>query len=135
MRNFRTAAVAVATAAVVSISGISAASAETVDYDFGKSLTESTKALVDASKSDSVKDAPTFSAGLGKELGAYDEQGNPTKVKAQDLLGSTVETDVPAWAKIWRDGTYLAVITAVLGGLIGAYNFAVYNGVFPHIFS
>ncbi|MGO2574533.1 MAG: hypothetical protein ACTH8I_11120, partial [Corynebacterium casei] len=38
----------------------------------------------------------------------------------------------PGWARLWRDGNIVAAIGTVVGGIIAAYNYGVYNGFFPH---
>ncbi|ART21049.1 hypothetical protein CBE89_05685 [Corynebacterium striatum] len=108
MRNFRTAAVALATATTVAFGGVSAASAAEPDTQ---------------SQSSSF----TGSSKLGDRLNADEE------VAGTDLLGKETndENNDATWSLVWRDGTIAAGIVAAIGGLIAAYNHAVYTGILP----
>lgn len=122
MRNFRTAAVAAATAASVAFAGTSVAFAAEAE-------TENTSSSDLSSAYDQVQDdneSPTLSSKWGKALDKDD------KVTGEDLLGEEKEDDTnPAWAKVWRDSTYAALGTAIAGALFAAYNFAVHNNIVP----
>lgn len=148
MRNFRTAAVAAATAVTVAFGGAAVASADTPSTNEGTSSSSSAK-NEDANKgtSSSAKDedankgASSSSSSLsqlGKKWGAWTEgeDGKPVvkpehQVTGQDLFGKEKAKDNAKWAEIWRDGTFAALGTAVAGALIAAYNFAVYNNIVP----
>ncbi|MCQ9336295.1 hypothetical protein NQ011_06300 [Corynebacterium phoceense] len=133
MRNFRTAAVAAATAVTVAFGGTAIASAETGDQN-NETITENQDVTKDATPSEiseaaSSKDKkyPTLSS----KLGAVTD--NTVKAKGTDLLGKEVNDKTnPQWAKIWRDGTYALIGTSIAGALIAAYNFAVYNHILPN---
>ncbi|MGV0326144.1 hypothetical protein ACUY2E_04160 [Corynebacterium confusum] len=122
MRNFRTAAVAAATALTVAFSGTAIASAE-----------ESSSSSIGSSSSQ-----------WGKDLGAWTEgeDGKPViedenQVSGVDLLGSEKanDEDLPDWAVLFRDTTIAGGVLSLVGGLIAAYNYAVFNGILPgHIF-
>lgn len=115
MRNFRTAAVAAATAATVAFSGTAIASAE---EQGSASNNETTQSSTGSSAWE-----------IGKDLGVQDDPD----VKGVDLFGSSIDEDAtPEWAKVWREGTYLIAGTAVLGAIIGAYNYAVHEGILPN---
>lgn len=145
MRNFRTAAVAAATAVTVAFGGAAVASADTPSTNEGTSSSSSAK-NEDANKgtSSSAKDENTNEGSsksftqLGKKWGAWEEgkDGKPVvkpenQVTGQDLFGKEKAKDNAKWAEIWRDGTFAALGTAVAGALIAAYNFAVYNNFVP----
>ncbi|OFS19832.1 hypothetical protein [Corynebacterium sp. HMSC04H06] len=124
MRNFRTAAVAAATALTVAVSGTAVASAENAN-----------------SSSSSIGSS---SSQWGKDLGAWTEgeDGKPVieddnQVSGVDLFGSEKadDEDLPDWAVLFRDTTIAGGVLSLVGGLIAAYNYAVFNGILPgHIF-
>lgn len=152
MRNFRTAAVAAATAVAVSFTGITAASAqssedtentqettqETTHEDSQSSFVEGGNVLSSEEgqnvlSSDDEDEYPTLSSKFGDLMNA----GKNTT--GSDMLGEETGKDgngadetVPGWARIWRDGNVVAAIGTVVGGIIAAYNYGVYNGFFPH---
>lgn len=134
MRNFRTAAVATATALTVVAGGTAIASAEEGttetasndkavvfvgkqegDKDFGQVVSDGTKGLFD---------------GKGSSQYFNDEQDPfyPT-----DAFGNTTNAeDVPQWARYWIDGSIVAAIGALVGLVIAGFNFAFYNGWLEH---
>ena len=135
MRNFRTAAVATATALTVVAGGTAIASAEEgttetnskdkavvfvgkqkeTDKDFGEVVSDGTKGLFD---------------GKGSSKYFNDEQDPfyPT-----DAFGNTTNAeDVPQWARYWIDGSIVAAIGAVIGLIIAGLNFSFYNGWLQH---
>ncbi|KXI15996.1 hypothetical protein HMPREF3227_02151 [Corynebacterium sp. CMW7794] len=117
MRNFRTAAVALATATTVAFGGVSAATA---------AETENTGALSAAAKGASSEGEGSLSSKAG------DATGKDTPANGRDLLGSSVDDDKnPQWAQLWRDTTYVGVAAAAVSVAVATYNFAVYNGVIP----
>lgn len=135
MRNFRTAAVATATALTVVAGGTAIASAEEgttetnskdkavvfvgkqkeTDKDFGEVVSDGTKGLFD---------------GKGSSKYFNDEQDPfyPT-----DAFGNTTNAeDVPQWARYWIDGSIVAAIGALVGLVIAGFNYAFYNGWLKH---
>lgn len=152
MRNFRTAAVAAATAVAVSFTGITAASAQSSEdtentqettqesthedsassFQEGSSVLSSDRAQ-DVLSSENTEESPNLSSKIGDLMNA---DKNTT---GSDMLGEETGKDgngadetVPGWARIWRDGNIVAAIGTVVGGIIAAYNYGVYNGFFPH---
>lgn len=122
MRNFRTAAVAAATAVTVAFGGTAVASAES------SSTNENTTSF---SSSSSLTQ-------LGKKKGAWSEgeDGKPVvkpenQVTGEDMFGTETSEDIPEWASNWKKGATALGITSVIGAIIGAYNYAVYNGIIP----
>lgn len=120
MRNFRTAAVAAATAVTVAFGGTAVASAESSNENTGSSLSSS-----------------SFTQ-LGKDWGAWSEgkDGKPVveaddQVTGEDMFGKEVAKEIPEWASNWKKGATALGITSVIGAIIGAYNYAVYNGILP----
>lgn len=70
------------------------------------------------------------SASLSSEVG--DKVEADDRVTGVDLLGSeTNDKNNPEWSMIWRDVTYAGIAVSVIGAIIGAYNFAVYNNIVP----
>ena len=122
MRNFRTAAVAAATAASVAFAGTSVAfAAETEETTLSSELS-SANDKVHADDSDA-----TLSSKWGDSTDADHD------VAGADLFGENVDDDTtnPTWAKAAREGLYASLGTAIAGALFAAYNFAVYNNIVP----
>ena len=144
MRNFRTAAVASATALTVLAGGTAIASAQTEtttpatetaqtetnqgndrqvifvgkqdgDKDFGKVVSDGTKGVFDQKGSSQFFDDK-------------DEPFFPT-----DAFGKKTNVDnVPQWARYWIDGSIVAAIGSLVGLVIAGFNFAFYNGWLEH---
>ena len=125
MRNFRTAAVAAATAATVAFGGVAVASAEDTNNERA-SLAENLSSVIKDTKADDAE-YPTLSSKIGANA------DKDQKVTGHDLLGVEKGENNPRWGEIWRDGTVALGITSAIGALIGAYNYAVYNGFIPHV--
>ncbi|MDC7109412.1 hypothetical protein [Corynebacterium afermentans] len=134
MRNFRTAAVASATALTVLAGGTAIASAE----DAQNETTSNDKAVVFVGKQEGDKDfgkvVSDGTEGLfgGKGSSQYfddkDEPFYPT-----DAFGNkTNKEDVPQWARYWIDGSIVAAIGALVGLVIAGLNFSFYNGWLQH---
>lgn len=111
MRKFRNAALAVATATTVAISGVSVASAQTENDTPASSLSGSSE--------------------LKDKLGWWqdftgDDVRNWLDPKYE---GENKDTAVPPWAKIFIGGGIAAAAASVLGLVVApAYNFLKYNG-------
>ena len=123
MRNFRTAAVAAATAASVAFAGTSVAFAAEAEKDTSlSSILSSANEEVQEDDSDA-----TLSSKWGDATDADQD------VNGADLFGKNVADDTtnPDWAIAAREGLYASIGTAVAGALIAAYNFAVYNHIVP----
>ncbi|WP_299038886.1 hypothetical protein [uncultured Corynebacterium sp.] len=123
MRNFRTAAVAAATAVTVAFGGTAVASAET------PSTNENTTSS--SSSSSSLTQ-------LGKDWRAWTEgeDGKPVvtpddQVTGEDMFGTETSENIPEWASNWKKGATALGITSIVGAIIGAYNYAVYTGIVP----
>ena len=137
MRNFRTAAVAAATAFAVSFTGITAASAAETHEDSESTAVESSSVLSsDRAKetlsSDDSEKYPTLSSKFGDLMNAKEDTSGAEM--NGEVKGPEGEGDItnPGWARVWRDGNIVAAIGTVVGGIIAAYNYGVYNGFFPH---
>ena len=135
MRNFRTAAVASATALTVLAGGTAIASAQ--DAEATETASDD-KAVVFVGKQDGDKDfgevVSDGTEGLfgGKGSSQYfddkDEPFYPT-----DAFGNkTNKEDVPQWARYWIDGSIVAAIGALVGLVIAGLNFSFYNGWMQH---
>ena len=134
MRNFRTAAVASATALTVLAGGTAIASAE----DAQNETTSDDKAVVFVGKQEGDKDfgevVSDGTEGLfgGEGSSQYfddkDKEFYPT-----DAFGNkTNKEDVPQWARYWIDGSIVAAIGALVGLVIAGLNFSFYNGWLQH---
>ena len=121
MRNFRTAAVAAATAVTVAFGGTAVASAATENTNEGSSFSSSSSLTQ-----------------LGKKWGAWEEgkDGKPVvtpdnQVTGEDMFDTETSDKIPDWASYWKKGTIALGVSSVIGAIIGAYNYAVYNGIIP----
>lgn len=152
MRNFRTAAVAAATAVAVSFTGITAASAqssedtentqettqETTHEDSESSFQEGSSVLSsdraqDVLSSENTEESPNLSSKFGELMNAGDTtSGSDLLGDEKGNNGDNGDITNPGWARLWRDGNVVAAIGTVVGGIIAAYNYGVYNGFFPH---
>lgn len=109
MRKFRNAALAVATATTVAISGVSVASAQ-------------------EGQNDAPASSLSGSSDLKDKLGWFDDftgtdVGNWLDPKFEG------EANLPLWAKIFVGGGIAAAAASVLGLVVApAYNFLKYNG-------
>lgn len=146
MRNFRTAAVATATALTVALGGVTVATAETTD---GETSTESTytpkpsRPLDQTQNNDSSVAFKGFDGREGdKSFGDSIKDGvagpgsshyvNDAKEPFYGVDAFGKEKDaaaMPQWARIWYDGTIVAGIGALVGLVIAGFNFASYNGL------
>ncbi|WP_293768339.1 hypothetical protein [uncultured Corynebacterium sp.] len=129
MRNFRTAAVALATAATVAFGGTAIASAEEPTNNAGAGKGSVINSQIDTASSALTADNDaSLSSNLAKVTDGYTD---PT-VTGQDLYGDTVADGTnPSWSKIWRESTYAVIGTAIAGAIIAAYNYAVYTHILP----
>ena len=136
MRNFRTAAVASATALTVVAGGTAIASAE----DAQNETTSNDKAVVFVGKQEGDKDfGKVVSDGTkgvfdGKGSSKYfDDEDTEKPFYPTDAFGNkTNAEDVPQWARYWIDGSVVAAIGALIGLVIAGLNFSFYNGWLQH---
>ncbi|MEX3503783.1 hypothetical protein [Corynebacterium sp. LK2510] len=133
MRNFRTAAVASATALTVAFGGIATASAEDAAQDAAKN--DSSSVLFAGKQKDTDKETAEWmedgfnglSSGQGSSQFFND---NDVKFDATDAFGE--ETDaaaLPQWARVWLDLTAIAGIGSLIGLIIAGFNWASFNGM------
>ena len=156
MRNFRTAAVASATALTVLAGGTAIASAQESDNDPKAPETNSSSSAQtngekqDDKKSDSdrqvifvgkQKNDKDFgevvsdgTSGLFSGEGSskyFDDEDKP--FFPTDAFGKKTNVDeVPQWARYWIDGSIVAAIGALVGLVIAGFNFAFYNNLLEH---
>lgn len=128
MRNFRTAAVAAATALTLGLTGTSVASAQE-----GDDVTETQEQ--NASLSSGIATAlSSGSSAAGNDQGAWKEnedgQIEAPLVTGEDMFGDDV-ADLPAWAQNWKDFNTVASVGAVVGLIVAAVNAAKYVGLLP----
>ena len=158
MRNFRTTAVASATALTVFVGGTAIASAQDAD----KPATPNTNASSqengqDNTKQDDKKKGDKQVIFVGKQegdksfgevisdgtKGLFDGKGSSKYFNQEvdgtpdaerpfyptDAFGKKTNPEaVPQWARYWIDGTIVAGIGALVGLVIAGINFASYNG-------
>ncbi len=152
MRNFRTAAVASATALTVALGGIATASAAednapAKDTKVTTTTTNTPKPKADrqvifTGKQDGDKDfSKVVSDGTkglfngGDSSHYFDQKVNGEKDMDRpfyitDAFGKKTDAAaVPQWARYWIDGTVIAGIGALVGLIIAGFNFASYNGL------
>lgn len=126
MRKFRNAALAVATATTVAISGVSVASAQNEPGTTPGSITQEEG----VNGSDKLKDKLP-AAGSSDLKGKLGWSGAENKFSGNDIAAwfKGEENNVQPWAKIFIGGGIAAAAISVLGLIVApAYNFLKYNG-------
>ncbi len=142
MRNFRTAAVASATALTVALGGVATASAAEPTPTTTTTTTTPEKPKADrqvifAGKQEGDKEIGKVisdgTKGLFSNKGSshyFDKEENEKDFYVTDAFGKETDvTKVPQWARYWIDGTVIAGIGALVGLIIAGFNFASYNGL------
>lgn len=111
MSNLRTAALAAATAAALTLGAVPAAQAEPAP--------------------EPAREQPSTSSKVGGALEAYDKDGKPTYAEGPDFFGSQRDIESqPAWAKLLYATTIITTITAFVSMMAApVYNFLVHNGI------
>lgn len=115
MRNLRTAALSLVTAATVSVAGVSVASAAPGVAD---TTNENTVSSEFSSHGSSLWE-------IGEGLEADRD------INAEDLFGEETAKDAPAWATEWVRLTIVAGVATLAGAAIGVVNYLKYTGVLP----
>lgn len=144
MRNFRTAAVASATALTLIVSGTTAAVAETTpDADASDREVLQTGSQTDAifkgaNQEDDkpvgeiIKDGAKGAAEGAGFSQALPKEDTEKRFDVRDAAGTETNVqNLPQWARLWVDGTLIAAIGAVIGLVIAGVNFAKFNGWLP----
>lgn len=147
MRNFRTAAVAAATAVTVAFGGTAVASAAPENTNEGTSSASNTNegSSSNENSNEGSSSAENTNEGssssftqLGKKWGAWEEgeDGKPVvtpdnQVTGEDMWGTETDPNMPEWASKWKKGAIALGVSSVIGAIIGAYNYAVYNNIIP----
>lgn len=148
MRNFRTAAVASATALTVAFGGVAVASAETTETpatteasyekpaDRPRSETKDKDNSVAFKGFDGREGDKSFNESIsdgvsGKGSSHYvTKEDRETPFYGVDAFGKEKNAEaLPQWARIWIDGTIVSAIGALVGLVIAGFNFASYNGL------
>lgn len=131
MRNFRTAAVAAATALTLGLTGTTVAGAQE-DPDNTPTQTQGQNASLSSGLSAAITGG---SSAAGNDQGAWEknEDGDivAPDVTGEDMFGDDVSDDLPAWAQNWKDVTTVASVGAVVGLIVAAVNAAKYVGLLP----
>ncbi|SDL79739.1 hypothetical protein SAMN04488535_0813 [Corynebacterium mycetoides] len=143
MRNFRTAAVATATALTVALGGVATATAAETSPDAKEPATqigepgqakEGENSAIFAGEKEGDKDfGEVVSDGV---RGLLNGQGSSQFFNdtdklffGVDALGKETNSDnMPQWARYWIDGTVIAAIGSLAGLVIAGFNWASYNG-------
>ncbi|WP_288831237.1 hypothetical protein [uncultured Corynebacterium sp.] len=133
MRNFRTAAVASATALTIAFGGVATASAQSSDAENNAETTTSGSAVF-SGKQDGDKDFGDVIKDGTK--GLFNNQGSSQYFNdtdepffAADAGGKEKDIDnIPQWGRYWIDGTVVAAIGSLVGLVIAGFNWASYNG-------
>ncbi|WP_115686275.1 hypothetical protein [Corynebacterium senegalense] len=133
MRNFRTAAVASATALTIAFGGVATASAQSSDAENNAETTTSGSAVF-SGKQDGDKDFGDVIKDGTK--GLFNNQGSSQYFNdtdepffAADAGGKEKDIDnIPQWGRYWVDGTVVATIGSLVGLVIAGFNWASYNG-------
>lgn len=151
MRNFRTAAVASATALTVAFGGVSVASAQTdEDTEAPETTYTNPHPSLPLDQVENKDESAAFKGFDGRDgdkdfgesisdgvKGSFDGKGSSHYVNDADKpfygvnafgKGKNVE-NLPQWARLWIDGTIVAGIGALVGLVIAGFNFASYNGL------
>lgn len=130
MRKFRNAALAAATATAVAFGGTAIATAAPQPNGTSSSLTSGTKQEGDTSIRDLIR-----AIGEKPGLGAVgDKTDANVEVDVRDVWGKEVyDKETPQWARIWRDTLNWGALLTIIGTVIGAANWALYNGLLPQI--
>lgn len=118
MNYFRKAALALATASAITLSGTAVAGAQenTETPDSSAALSSSENTTEGSTNEDSATGSSNLLWKIGNILGA--DQG----VSGEDIFGSTQTENQPAWAPIFKWGTIAAVTGTVVGIGIGIAN-------------
>lgn len=151
MRNFRTAAVATATALTVVAGGTAIASAadQAEEQNTGKDRqvifagkqngnkvnpeTGETTKQADKSFGEVVSDGTKGLFGGAGSSHYFTKEDAATPFYPTDAFGKTTNAeDVPQWARYWIDGSIVAAIGALVGLVIAGFNYAFYNGWLEH---
>ncbi|WP_293950783.1 hypothetical protein [uncultured Corynebacterium sp.] len=116
MRKFRNSAIAIVSAAAISLGGVTAASAQE------DAATDETPGIVDM-----VRDNGSTASDWGKDLDA-DEEGYGI-----DAFGSSrndSDEDAPRWLRAWEKAFDIVTVGGVLGMIVfPIVNFMKYNGI------
>ncbi|APT89103.1 hypothetical protein CFRA_07355 [Corynebacterium frankenforstense DSM 45800] len=126
MRSFRTAAVAVATAAAVTLTGTTVASAE--DSNPGAPNDDVTTA---------TENVGNFGNSYNDEKGERIPDAADDRNQSDENNGANMLGDEKNWNKVsnanktWYAVTLAGVVGTVIGGIIGAVNWLKYNGILP----
>src|SRR5699024_2162692 len=129
MRKFRTAAVAAATAAAVSFTGITAASAQEAHHQNSNSSSADGSSVLSPQRgrqvlsSDDSDQVPTRASQFGELMNAgEDVSGTGVVGNRKGSRDDNGEITIPGWARLGRDGSLVAALGTVVDGAIAAYN-------------
>lgn len=130
MRKFRNAALAAVTASAVAFGGTAVATADTQPDESRNYFTSGSSQKGDASIKNligAIGKGPGL-GGVGKLTDADQE------ADLRDAFGDeTYDEELPLWMLLWRDGIDWFALGTIIGGVVGAANWALYNGYLPQI--
>lgn len=112
MKNFRKAALALATASSVALAGTAVAGAE--------APADNPQSLVAEKTTDNASGSTNIFWKFGEVLGAHN--GEDSEVTGADLFGSTQGKDMAAWSQLFKWGWVAAVTGTIIGIGIGIAN-------------
>lgn len=130
MRKFRNAALAAATATAMVLGGTSVATAAEKDGFFASSTFTSGSSQPGDAKMTELSSELFSENGIhkvGKKTGAE------KTAKLTDMFGATNDSELPQWARMWRDALNWVGLAAGIGLIIAAANAALHEGLLPQI--
>ena len=130
MRKFRNAALAAVTASAVAFGGTAVATAAAQQDESRNYFNSGTSQEGDASIKELI-------GAIGKKDG-FKAVGDATdadkEVDLRDAFGDeTYDENLPQWMRLWHDGINWFALGTIIAGVVGAANWALYNGYLPQI--
>ncbi|MCT1450518.1 hypothetical protein [Corynebacterium sp. p3-SID1194] len=132
MRKFRNAALAAVTASAVAFGGTAVATA-------APQPDESRGSFTSGSSQDGDTPIKDLIGKIGEKPGLEavgDATDADTDADVRDVWGKETykeDENTPQWARLWSDGIDWFALATIIGGVIGAANWALYNGYLPQI--
>ncbi|SIS43464.1 hypothetical protein SAMN05444817_103189 [Corynebacterium appendicis CIP 107643] len=130
MRKFRNAALAAVTASAVAFGGTAVATADTQPDESRGYFTSGSSQDGDTPIKDLIG-----AIGKGPGLGGVgDKTDADTEADLRDAFGDeTYDENLPQWMRLWRDSIDWFALGTIVAGVVGAANWALYNGYLPQI--
>ena len=132
MRKFRNAALAAVTASAVAFGGTAVATAAAQPDESRNYFSSGSSQENDTPIGELIGEI-----GKGPGLKAVgDATDADTPGDLRDVLGKETykeDENVPQWTRLWSDGINWFALGTIIGGVVGAANWALYNGYLPQI--